>query len=36
LGEVDNLGDLISYGYNFYNVVKKNWIEKNRNKVFII
>jgi hypothetical protein len=24
LGEVDNLGDLISYGYNFYNVVKKN------------
>jgi len=24
LGEVDNLGDLISYGYGFYNVVKKN------------
>lgn len=24
LGEVDNLGDLISYGYNFFNVVKKN------------
>jgi|688.fasta_scaffold52419_2 hypothetical protein len=24
MGEVDNLGDLISYGYGFYNVVKKN------------
>ena len=24
LGEVDNLGDMINYGYGFYNVVKKN------------
>lgn len=24
LGEVDNLGDMVNYGYGFYNVVKKN------------
>ena len=24
MGEVDNLGDMINYGYGFYNVVKKN------------
>ena len=24
LGEVDNLGDMINYGYKFFNVVKKN------------
>ena len=24
LGEVDNLGDMINYGYRFFNVVKKN------------
>jgi hypothetical protein len=24
LGEVDNLGDMINYGYGFYNVVEKN------------
>jgi hypothetical protein len=28
LGEVDNLGDMINYGYGFFNVVNKendNW-----------
>jgi hypothetical protein len=24
MGEVDNLGDMINYGYGFFNVVKKN------------
>ena len=24
LGEVDNLGDMINYGYGFFNVEKKN------------
>ena len=24
LGEVDNLGDMVNYGYGFYNIVKKN------------
>jgi hypothetical protein len=24
LGEVDNLGDMIRYGYGFFNIVNKN------------
>jgi hypothetical protein len=24
MGEVDNLGDMINYGYGFFNVEKKN------------